>query len=116
MALTPATARPVVKIGTVKKLPCPIAADVADQTALHQVVNFYNDTLKDSPEAMAYLEKRRIGHAGAVDQFKTYPDAARMSTPPQKRKLRVQFPHASSQHAAHHVHARFGKKLGPVLG
>ncbi len=70
VALTPATARAVVKVGTVKKLPCPIADDVVDQTALHQVVNFYNETLKDSPEALAYLEKRRIGHAGALDHFK----------------------------------------------
>jgi len=70
VALTPATARPVVKVGTVKKLPCPIPIGASDQTALRCAVDFYVETLKDSPEALAYLERRRIGHAGAIDHFK----------------------------------------------
>ncbi|OGH60972.1 MAG: hypothetical protein A3G34_17460 [Candidatus Lindowbacteria bacterium RIFCSPLOWO2_12_FULL_62_27] len=61
--------RPPVAL-SVKKLPPPIERTADDQTALRQVVEFYHETLKDSPDALAYLERRRIGHAGALDHFK----------------------------------------------
>lgn len=52
-----------------RKLPPPFAPDAKDHEVMRHVVNFYRDTLKESTEALAYLEKRRIGHDGAVDHF-----------------------------------------------
>jgi DNA primase len=46
--------RPV-KHGTVRKLPPPVARDADDRELLLQVVSYYNETLKQSPEAMKYL-------------------------------------------------------------
>ncbi|HUE20225.1 MAG TPA: CHC2 zinc finger domain-containing protein [Bryobacteraceae bacterium] len=43
--------RPV-KHGTVRKLPPPVARDADDRELLLQVVSYYNETLKQSPEAM----------------------------------------------------------------
>ena len=61
--------RPV-KEGTVRKLPAPVALDVEDVVLLGQVVDYYHSQLKQSPEALAYLEKRGLASAGMVDRFK----------------------------------------------
>jgi DNA primase len=83
------TAKPA-KRSTVPKLPAPFALDADDpqgrgsaaggqepvaagQALLNQVIGYYHDTLKASPEAYAYLESR--GFAGeplalAIDTFK----------------------------------------------
>jgi DNA primase catalytic core len=53
---------------TVRALPSPVSAGADDAALLEQVVDYYHQTLKNSPEAMAYLEKRGI--AGAVDHFR----------------------------------------------
>jgi DNA primase len=55
------TAKPA-KRSTVPKLPAPIALDADGQALLNQVIGYYHDTLKASPEAYAYLESR--GFAG----------------------------------------------------
>lgn len=47
---------------------CPSDADA--QTALMEVVTYYHETLKKSPEAMAYLEKRGLVHLDLVSTFK----------------------------------------------
>ena len=62
-----------VRQSTVPKLPPPVDFDANDQILLNQVIGYYHDTLKASPEAYAYLESR--GFAGeplalAVDTFK----------------------------------------------
>jgi len=36
---------------------------------LRQVVRFYHETLKESPEALAYLEKRGLQSAEAIERF-----------------------------------------------
>jgi DNA primase catalytic core len=54
----------------VRLLPTPIVADAADGEILKQVVAFYHETLLESPEALAYLEKRGIKNADAIDRFK----------------------------------------------
>ena len=50
----------VVKKGTTAKLEAPVSADAEDHDALRQVVDFYHATLKESPEALRYLESRGL--------------------------------------------------------
>jgi DNA primase catalytic core len=62
-----------VRQSTVPKLPAPVAFDADNQALLNQVIGYYHDTLKASPEAYAYLESRGfIGETAqvAVDTFK----------------------------------------------
>lgn len=51
-----------VRQSTIPKLPAPVAFDADNQVLLNQVIGYYHDTLKASPEAYAYLESR--GFAG----------------------------------------------------
>jgi DNA primase len=51
-------------------LPAPVAVEAEDREVLAQVVGFYHDTLKQSPEALAYLESRGLNHPELVDRFK----------------------------------------------
>ena len=53
---------------TVRALEAPVSADADDAALLAQVIDYYHQTLKASPEALAYLERRGI--AAAVDHFK----------------------------------------------
>ncbi len=55
---------------TVKKLPTALETDAGDAKLLAQVIDYYHETLKQSPEALAYLEKRGIANAEAIDRFK----------------------------------------------
>jgi DNA primase len=48
----------VVRKGTAAKLESPIAAEADDRQALLSVTVFYHETLKQSPEALRYLESR----------------------------------------------------------
>ena len=68
----PLVAEPVqpVKHGTVRKLPPPVARDADDRELLLQVVSYYNETLKQSPEAMKYLESRGLKSAEIIDRFR----------------------------------------------
>ena len=58
------------KISTVRKLPPPIDRDADDAKLLLQVAGFYHETLKQSPEALAYLQKRGLKHPEMIDKFK----------------------------------------------
>ena len=49
-----------VKTSTVRKLPGLAAADADEQVLLGQVVDYYHATLKESPEALAYLQSRGL--------------------------------------------------------
>ncbi len=60
----------VVKQSTVRKLPTPLDRDADDRKLLCQVIDFYHDTLKQSPEALSYLDKRGLGSSEAIDRFK----------------------------------------------
>lgn len=53
---------------TVRVLEAPVSSDADDAALLAQVVDYYHQSLKTSPDAMAYLERRGI--AAAVDHFK----------------------------------------------
>jgi DNA primase len=55
---------------TVPKLPGLLDASEDDQVLLRRVVDYYHATLKESPEALAYLAGRGLQHAEAVDRFK----------------------------------------------
>jgi DNA primase catalytic core len=62
------SSRPV-KVSTVPKLPRLLTRDAEDEQLLRQVVRFYHETLKESPEALAYLEKRGLRSAEAMECF-----------------------------------------------
>ena len=68
----PLAADPVqpVKHGTVRKLPPPVARDADDRELLLQVVSYYSETLKQSPEAMRYLESRGLKSPEIIDRFR----------------------------------------------
>jgi len=59
-----------VKRTTVRVLDAPVAMDADDQALLDQVVGYYHETLKASPEALAYLKARGIDSMEAVEHFK----------------------------------------------
>ena len=59
----------VVRKGTTVKLASPVAADADDQQTLRDVVAFYHQTLKESPEALRYLESRGLRHPEMIDYF-----------------------------------------------
>ncbi|MCU7861624.1 MAG: hypothetical protein KZQ86_17755 [Candidatus Thiodiazotropha sp. (ex Lucinoma kastoroae)] len=58
-----------VKHSTVRKLPAALESRAEDTKLLRQVVDYYHETLKQSPEALGYLEKRGIG-GEAINHFK----------------------------------------------
>jgi DNA primase catalytic core len=51
------------------KLPPPVSLDADDRALLRQVVGYYQQTLLDSPEALAYLDQRGIGDEEAIKHF-----------------------------------------------
>jgi len=69
LPLAAASIQPV-KHGTVRKLPPPVARDADDRELLLQVVGYYNETLKQSPEAMRYLESRGLKSPEIIDRFR----------------------------------------------
>ena len=58
------------KRSTVRKLESPLTESVDHQKLLHQVIEFYHGTLKESPEALAYLDSRGLSCSELIDQFK----------------------------------------------
>jgi DNA primase len=67
-ALLESTPQPV-KQSTVRKLPPPIEREADDAQALRQVAHYYHETLKQSPEALAYLEKRGLRSEEMIERF-----------------------------------------------
>ncbi len=58
------------KQGTVRKLQSPLDEQIDNQKALQQVINYYHQTLKQSPEALDYLKSRGLNHPELIDTFK----------------------------------------------
>jgi DNA primase len=58
------------RISTVPKLPAPLDRDADDRALLLQVVSYYNDTLKQSPDALKYLEARGLQSSEIIDRFR----------------------------------------------
>jgi DNA primase catalytic core len=59
-----------VKRTSVRVLPPPVTLDADDRALLVQVVDYYHQTLKTSPEALAYLQSRGLAHPELVEHFK----------------------------------------------
>ncbi|MEJ7805891.1 MAG: CHC2 zinc finger domain-containing protein [Telluria sp.] len=62
-----------IKRATVKQLDAPVCPDADEQKLLGQVIDYYHQCLKQSPEALIYLEERGIvgsAAAEAIDTFK----------------------------------------------
>jgi len=59
-----------VKHTTVRALAAPVAHDADDAALRLQVVGYYHETLKTSPEALAYLKARGLDHPELIDTFK----------------------------------------------
>ena len=55
---------------TIAKLPSPLEASANDRELLGRVVDFYAQTLKESPEALAYLQRRQISSPEAIERFR----------------------------------------------
>ena len=53
-----------------QKLPTALETSAEDAGLLVKVIDYYHETLKFSPEALDYLEKRGIANAEAIDRFK----------------------------------------------
>jgi hypothetical protein len=60
----------VVRKGATVKLASPVAPDADDQQTLRDVVVFYHETLRNSPEALRYLEGRGLTHPEMIGHFK----------------------------------------------
>jgi DNA primase catalytic core len=54
----------------VRALPAPVALDADERTLLEQVIDDYHATLKASPEALAYLDARGLGHPELIERFR----------------------------------------------
>lgn len=69
--MTGATASPSAPIrSTVRRLAAPVSVDADDRALLGQVVDYYHETLKRSPEALAYLEARGLIHPELIERFR----------------------------------------------
>ncbi|MBK9373268.1 MAG: toprim domain-containing protein [Holophagales bacterium] len=55
---------------TVPKLAAPVDLDADDRELLQQVIGYYHQMLKESPEALAYLENRGLTHPEVIDRFR----------------------------------------------
>lgn len=66
----PSVGSAIVKRSTVPKLAAPVSIGADDQALLNQVVDFYHSTLKASPEALRYLQRRGLVHPELVDRFR----------------------------------------------
>jgi DNA primase catalytic core len=58
------------KHGTVRKLSPPLNRDADDRALLLQVVSYYNETLKQSTDAMKYLEARGLKSSEIIERFR----------------------------------------------
>ena len=58
-----------VKRSSVRTLPAPVSHDADDAALLSQVTGYYHQTLKESPEALAYLQSRGLDHPDLITQF-----------------------------------------------
>jgi DNA primase catalytic core len=60
----------VPKRSTVRRLGAPVQQSATDVELLGQVVDFYHRALLESPDALGYLQRRRIAHPEALEVFK----------------------------------------------
>ena len=53
-----------------KKLTCPVSIESSDEQSKIEVIDYYHETLLNSPEALSYLEKRGIKDLDVIQKFK----------------------------------------------
>jgi len=58
------------RISTVAKLPSPLERTADDRELLERVVGFYHQALKESQDALAYLQRRGLTHPELIDGFR----------------------------------------------
>jgi DNA primase len=61
---------PIVRKGTTVKLATPFSVDADDQRALNRVADYYHQTLKQSPEALKYLQVRGLEHPEMIEHLR----------------------------------------------
>ncbi len=61
---------PPPKRSTVRTLALPVEPEASDEEIKRQVVGYYHETLKETPEALAHLESRGLKSAEMVDRFR----------------------------------------------
>jgi DNA primase len=70
----PSTPQPSLAAGIkptpTRKLAAPVTLDADDRRLLRQVVDYYHETLKASPEGLAYLAARGLSHPELIDRFR----------------------------------------------
>jgi DNA primase catalytic core len=68
----PLAASPIqpVKQSTVRTLPPPIAPEADDRVLLLEIVDYYHDALKQSPEALKYLQSRGLQSSEMFERFR----------------------------------------------
>jgi DNA primase len=54
---------------TVPKLPAPVSRDADDRALLLQVARYYHETLKNSPDALKYLQGRGLTSTEMIEHF-----------------------------------------------
>ena len=59
-----------VKRSIIRTLPAPVSFDADDQALLNQTIGYYHETLKQAPEALAYLQARGLDHPELITHFK----------------------------------------------
>ncbi len=64
------SARPGGQRSTVPKLPAPLERDADDRALLLQVVSFYHETLKQTPDALKYLAARGLESSEMIAHFR----------------------------------------------
>lgn len=78
-----------VKRTSVRALEAPVQFDADDQALLNQVVGYYHETLKQSPEALAYLQARGLSNPDVIAHFKLgYADRTLGLRLPQKNRIK----------------------------
>jgi DNA primase catalytic core len=70
LAAAAASARPTPKHSTVPKLDWVAHDDATAQEHVRQVIEYYHETLKQTPAALGYLEKRGLKSQEAIERFK----------------------------------------------
>jgi DNA primase catalytic core len=68
--ITPGRGAPVATRSRAQKLPSPLDATAEDQAVLSQVIDYYHSTLLESPEALAYLSRRKIDDPEVITRFR----------------------------------------------
>ncbi|MGH8077800.1 MAG: CHC2 zinc finger domain-containing protein, partial [Lysobacter sp.] len=105
---------------TVRKLDAPLPTEATDAAALQRVVGFYHETLKQSPDALAYLQARGLQHPEVIERFQLgYANRTLAYRLPEKNRqagaaIREQLQRVGILRASGHEHFN-GSLVVPVL-